>query len=201
MPTYNYDACDSCKFAQCVFDDNNLTKEQQDKLCPAVISIDESKVKYRAWRREKLKLIQAALAERGEPIKLSELPQLVDVPFKLIKSWRYNFMEAELVKSTSSHTRIALITSVSLSRIQRPVGIQKAQRAERLAAITKILNDCNSLIQVSQLSQLTGIKDCTIHRWIGNYLTGHKRRISIADGRQREIMFIDGIIKKNAPSK
>lgn len=193
--TYNYDACDACSLAICVFDNDSLTIKQQDARCPAVITnlvVDTRESNYNTWRAEKLEIIRAAIQERG-PIPLAELPTLTGVSLPLIRSWRLYFMEAERVELPRQRGSLAYVTSVSLSLIQRDTGHEIATREWRLQVLRQTLEKRGPLRAI-ELSHLLNIPISTLHYWIGRYVRGGKRRIDHPDGKNKEVMFISSVM-------
>lgn len=192
--TYDHDACDTCPLAACAFDDDTLTVGQQDARCPAVVSQpDDQKANYHQWRADKLELIRQSLAERGAPIPLSELPALAEVPMGLIRSWRFYFMEAELVRSPNQRGSLAYITSVATVKIERNGGHEKAARQKRLGALRQILAERGPL-SVAEISERMGIHTSVLHYWVGRYVIGKKVRVDHWDGRNKKIMLIEEVM-------
>lgn len=83
-----------CDLNPCAFDRPNLTDAQQDDLCPAV-------------------------ADQG-PVKLIDLPALINVPRHTLQAWRVKWLEVELrwVRRNGYHAyrHLVFVASVDESK-------------------------------------------------------------------------------------
>lgn len=97
---YDYAACDSCTLSPCVFDDDRLSEDKQDLLCPAIIhsrqttetgKIIPNPLEWIAFRTEKMGEIERILADRG-PVNLRELSDMIDVDMRTLRAWGWRWL-------------------------------------------------------------------------------------------------------------
>jgi predicted transcriptional regulator len=190
----DYSACNSCAFKKCVFDNNTLSRNTQDNMCPAIVKTHKNRKNgdYKKWRREKLQEIKNIIKENG-PTSLVELSDLVSVNLSTMRSWRLYFMKTVLVTNPHMSRKEALVSFVSLTAIDRPSGHKIRKRQRRLDKIEKILINEGPLPLV-EIKKRLGIKQGTLNYWLGKYITGQKYRV-FHKGHNREIVFIESVIK------
>ena len=111
-----------------------------------------------------------------------------------MRSWRLYFMKTELVIVPHMLRKQALVIFVSLVAIDKLSGHKIKKRQKRLNEIEKILENEGSL-PLLEIKERLNIKQGTLHYWVGKYIVGQKYRIN-HKGHNREIMFIESVIKK-----
>ncbi len=187
----NPEICDLCDLKPCAFDRPNLTDAQQDALCPAVAAEiattngqypKQNTLEFQAWRSEKLREIQALIDDQG-PVKLIDLPALINVPRHTLQAWRVKWFGVELryVKHNNYHARKALVFVASVNECR---AIKTGE--VYIGAIHDLIEQQGPLL-MTEVAARVGMHYKTLQLWSGDKVIVERRGWRI---------FVTGIIDK-----
>lgn len=190
----NLETCDQCPISPCAFDRPNLTNAQQDALCPAVAEVDaetngqyprQNTLEFEAWRTEKLQEIQALVADRG-PVKLLDLPALINVPRHTLQAWRVKWFEVELrrVRRNGYHAHRHLVFVVNVDESK---AISRADKGDIYLESIRRLTKKEGPLLMTEVAKRVGMHYKTLQLWSGNRVSVERRRWRI---------FVTGVIDK-----